>query len=130
VSRADADQSRLAFVHARDEDRQQALPGDRLEHEIAGYAKILCSAIFITGRSLRDRCRRGRVLRGAAREPWQSSRPVIDQVRREVSLTLPNDVTRTARLLPAGDLQRLSAPRLSGRRSPTRGAARTGSTCS
>ena len=28
-------------------------PGDRLEHETAGFAKILCSAIFITGRDLK-----------------------------------------------------------------------------
>src|SRR5215813_9839090 len=28
-------------------------PGDQLEHETAGYAKILCSAIFVTGRDLK-----------------------------------------------------------------------------
>ena len=30
-------------------------PGDRLEHETAGFAKILCSAIFITGARPQDR---------------------------------------------------------------------------
>ena len=28
----------------------QVPPGDPLEHMTAGYAKILCSAVFITGR--------------------------------------------------------------------------------
>ena len=32
----------------------EAPPGDPLEHETAGFAKILCSAIFITGRDLED----------------------------------------------------------------------------
>ena len=31
----------------------QVPPGDRLEYETAGFAKILCSAIFITGRDLK-----------------------------------------------------------------------------
>src|SRR5262245_13818585 len=29
----------------------QAPPGDPLEHTAAGYAKILCSAVFISGRT-------------------------------------------------------------------------------
>lgn len=71
-------------------------PGDALEHHTAGYAKIMCSAVFITG--LDPEFAAANV--GGFASPFhlrkQVSKPVIDFQRKRVSITLPNGVTRTA----------------------------------
>jgi CubicO group peptidase (beta-lactamase class C family) len=72
-------------------------PGQALHHYTAGYAKILCSAVFITGLDPDDAAAN----LGGFISPFDQRHHVvdtyIDRVRQEVSLTLPDGVVRTAR---------------------------------
>jgi CubicO group peptidase (beta-lactamase class C family) len=71
--------------------------GDPLELETAGFAKLLCSVLFITGRSLEAAIEQD----GAFVKPAEARRAAhaarVDREARSVSLTLPNRVPRTAR---------------------------------
>ena len=72
-------------------------PGDQLHHETAGFAKILCSAVFITGLDAEDAAENV----GGFISPFDTRHHVVDTVvdhtRQLVSLTLPDGVTRTAK---------------------------------
>lgn len=72
-------------------------PGDPVELETAGLAKLLCSVIFISGRSLEA----AREEDGSFVKPPEARRAAqaakVDREARSVSLTLPNGVTRTAK---------------------------------
>ncbi len=72
-------------------------PGEALHHYTAGYAKILCSAIFVTGLDPDDAAANI----GGFISPFDQRHHVvetrIDRVREEVSLVLPDGVVRTAR---------------------------------
>ena len=72
-------------------------PGEALHHYTAGYAKILCSAVFITGLDPDDAAANV----GGFISPFEQRQHVVDvRVDRErqlVTLTLPDGVTRTAR---------------------------------
>lgn len=72
-------------------------PGEALHHHTAGFAKVLCSAVFLTGLDPADAAENV----GGFTAPFQERRHVVDTVvdfeRRLVSLTLPDGVTRTAR---------------------------------
>jgi len=78
--------------------RWEAPPGEPLEHETAGFAKVLCSAIFITGRDLATAAEED----GFFVSPPASRRlvadTVVDRRHRAVRLTLASGVTRTAQL--------------------------------
>lgn len=71
-------------------------PGDALEHSTAGFAKILCSAVFLTGLELADAAENV----GFFTSPYDDRHHVVDTVvdrrRQRVSLTLPTGVTRVA----------------------------------
>lgn len=75
-----------------------APPGDPLSHHIAGFAKTLCSAIFVTG--LDPNFAAENV--GFFSAPYEYRRYVtnrdVDLDQRRVNLTLPNGVVRTAKL--------------------------------
>ncbi len=75
-------------------------PGDPVEHMTAGYAKILCSALFITGRDLATAADEDGFFVSPRAERRLVTKTVVDQKAHAVHLTLPNGVTRTARLLP------------------------------
>ena len=72
-------------------------PGLALHHYTAGFAKILCSAVFITGLDPADAAANV----GGFTSPFEQRRHVVDTVvdfeRQSVALTLPDGVTRTAR---------------------------------
>ncbi|GBD32573.1 hypothetical protein HRbin33_01543 [bacterium HR33] len=72
-------------------------PGDPLLHHTAGFAKTLCSAVFITGLDPADAAANVGFFTG----PLEYRRYVVDTVidweRQEVRLTLNNGVTRVAR---------------------------------
>jgi CubicO group peptidase (beta-lactamase class C family) len=72
-------------------------PGDALEHSTAGFAKVLCSAVFLTGLDPADAAENV----GYFSSPYEDRVHVIDTVvdlsRQEVRLTLPSGVTRVAR---------------------------------
>lgn len=87
----------------------EAPPGDPLEHAAAGFAKVLCSALFITGRDLATAADEN----GFAVSPRETRQAVIDTIadmdRQAVHLTLRNGVTRTAKLY--GDQGCVTLPR-------------------
>ena len=72
-------------------------PGQALHHYTSGFAKTLCSAVFITGLDPKDAAANV----GGFTSPFEERRHVVDTVvdfrRQQVSLTLPDGVTRTAK---------------------------------
>ena len=74
-------------------------PGDPLAHHAAGYAKVMCSAVFITG--LAPDFAAENV--GFFTAPYEVrailGKPVIDGVNQVVHITLPNGTIRTAKYL-------------------------------
>lgn len=74
-----------------------APPGNAIDHHTAGFAKILCSAVFITGLDPADAAANV----GGFTAPFQYRGEVVDTVvdraRQEVRLTLRSGVVRAAR---------------------------------
>lgn len=98
--RAQAAPSRAALI-----ERAKALeldtpyvppPGDPLEHHAAGFAKIMCSAVFITGLDPDFAAENVGYFTAPPEIRAKLGKPVIDRVNRAVHVTLPNGVTRTA----------------------------------
>jgi CubicO group peptidase (beta-lactamase class C family) len=71
-------------------------PGDPLEHHAAGLAKVICSAVFITGLDPEFAWENVGYFTAPYAERAKLGKPVIDRARRAVHVTLPNGVTRTA----------------------------------
>ena len=71
-------------------------PGNALEHHAAGYAKIMCSAVFITGLDPDFAAENVGFFTGPVRRAAKVGKPVVDRAARAVHITLPNGVTRTA----------------------------------
>ncbi len=84
-------------------------PGDGLEHSLAGFAKVLCDAVFITGRDLKTSADEDGYFVVTAEERRQARDTVVDRTRRSVTVTLPNGVKRTARQF--GDQGCIALPR-------------------
>jgi CubicO group peptidase (beta-lactamase class C family) len=74
-------------------------PGDPLEHHTAGYAKIMCSAVFITGLDPEFAAQNVGGFTSPFGERPKVGTPVVDREARAVHITLPNGVTRTAKHL-------------------------------
>ena len=74
-------------------------PGNPLEHHAAGFAKIMCSAVFITGLDPDFAAENVGYFTSPYAERPKASKPVIDRANRAVHVTLPNGVTRTAKYL-------------------------------
>ena len=72
-------------------------PGNPLEHHTAGFAKTLCSAVFITGLDPKDAAANVGFFTGPLQYRSAVVDTVIDRAKQEVRLTLPNGVTRVAR---------------------------------
>ncbi len=83
-------------------------PGDPLSHYTAGYAKVMCSAVFITGLDPDFAAANVGFFVAPLAERAKVRKPVIDRAAREVRITLPNGVTRVARYL--GDQGCLTLP--------------------
>src|ERR1700694_4833154 len=71
-------------------------PGDVLEHHTSGFAKIMCSAVFITGLDPDFAAENVGYFTSPYAERAKVGKPVIDRVNKAVHITLPNGVTRTA----------------------------------
>lgn len=71
-------------------------PGDELSHNTAGYAKIMCSAIFITGLTPEFAAENVGYFTAPYADRAKVGKPVIDYEKKTVSITLPNGVIRTA----------------------------------
>ena len=74
-------------------------PGDPLEHHTAGFAKIMCSAVYITGLSPEFAAENVGYFTSPYGERAKVGKPVIDRTNQAVHITLPNGVTRTAKYL-------------------------------
>ncbi len=65
-------------------------PGDPLEHNTSGYAKTMCSAVFITGLDPAIAAESVGYFTGPYEERKKVSTPVVDREKKEVRITLPN----------------------------------------
>ena len=70
--------------------------GDALSHHTAGFAKIMCSAVFITGLKPAFAAENVGYFTAPYSERARVGKPAIDYDRKSVSITLPNGITRTA----------------------------------
>jgi CubicO group peptidase (beta-lactamase class C family) len=101
-------------------------PGDPLSHHTAGFAKTLCSAVFITGLDPDFAAENVGFFTGPYEERAKVARPVVDRGRREVRITIPSGVTRVARYvgdqgcvaLPEGETTLRYEPRKIDKRLP------------
>jgi len=72
-------------------------PGDALEHHTSGFAKIMCSAVFITGLDPDFAAENVGYFTSPYAERAKVGKPVIDRANKIVHITLPNGITRTAK---------------------------------
>lgn len=84
-------------------------PGDPLEHMTAGLAKVLCSALFITGRDLTSAMEEDGFFVAPKEMRSTITKTVVDEQRKIVYLSMANGVTRTAKLY--GDQGCVTLPR-------------------
>lgn len=71
-------------------------PGDPLEHHAAGFAKIMCSAVFITGLTPEFAAENVGFFTAPYEERARMGKPVIDRSRKRVRVRLPDGLDRTA----------------------------------
>ncbi|MFM9074582.1 MAG: serine hydrolase domain-containing protein [Bacteroidota bacterium] len=71
-------------------------PGDALSHYTAGYAKIMCSAVFITGLDPDFAAANVGYFTSPPEQRAKVEKPVIDRVNKRVSVKMPNGIIRTA----------------------------------
>lgn len=74
-------------------------PGDPLDHYTSGYAKVMCSAVFITGLDADFAREHVGYFTGPYEARSQVSAPVIDRAGKSVHITMPNGNVHTARYL-------------------------------
>jgi len=72
-------------------------PGEALHHHTAGFARTLCSAVFITGLDPDDAAENVGGFTGPFEERGQVVERIVDYDTQTVRLTLPDGVTRVAR---------------------------------
>src|SRR5205807_8361555 len=72
-------------------------PGDALEHHAAGFAKIVCSAVFITGLDPAFAAENVGYFTAPYAERAKVGAPKIDREKRTVQVTMPNGKVRTAK---------------------------------
>src|SRR5713101_7132403 len=74
-------------------------PGDPLEHHTAGFAKIMCSAVFVTGLDPDFAAENVGYFTSPYAERAKVGKPVIDRAAKAVHVGLPNGATLTAKYL-------------------------------
>jgi CubicO group peptidase (beta-lactamase class C family) len=72
-------------------------PGDPLEHHAAGYAKIVCSAVFVSGFDAAFAAENLGYFVAPYDERAKLGTPKVDRAARAVHVTMPNGVVRTAK---------------------------------
>jgi len=72
-------------------------PGDPLSHFASGYAKVMCSAVFITGLDPESAAANVGYFVAPLADRAKVAKPVVDRTAREVRVSLPSGVTRVAR---------------------------------
>jgi CubicO group peptidase (beta-lactamase class C family) len=71
-------------------------PGDPLSHHTSGYAKTVCSAVFLTGYTPEFAAEHVGYFTGPYEHRAKVGKPVLDKAKKTISITLPNGVVRTA----------------------------------
>jgi hypothetical protein len=71
-------------------------PGNPLEHHAAGFAKIMCSAVFITGLQPDFAAEHVGYFTAPYAQRAKMGKPVVDRARKRVHVSLPGNVRRTA----------------------------------
>ena len=85
-----------------------ALPGDPLVHHAAGFAKVICSAVFITGLDPEFAAENVGYFTAPYDVRAKLGKPVVDREHKQVRVAVPDGVTRTAVYL--GDQGCVSLP--------------------
>lgn len=101
-SEADAGDAQLAAMLARADSLELDTeyvppPGEAINHHTAGFAKILCSAVFITGLDPADAAAHVGGFTSPFEERGVVTDTVVDFEHQSVALTLPSGVVRTAK---------------------------------
>ncbi len=94
-------------------------PGDPLEHQTAGFAKVMCSAVFITGLDPDFAAENVGYFTGPYLERARVGKPVIDRAAKTVRITIPGGPTLTARYLGSQGCITLPAGRRTVNFTPT-----------
>jgi CubicO group peptidase (beta-lactamase class C family) len=74
-------------------------PGDPLVHYTSGYAKVMCSAVFVSGLDPGFAQEHIGYFTGPYEARAKVGKPVIDRTNKSVHITMPDGVTRTAKYL-------------------------------
>src|SRR3979411_3257209 len=74
-------------------------PGDPLTHHAAGFAKVMCSAVFMTGLAPDFAAENVGFFTAPYGQRAKLGKPAIDRANKAVHVMLPNGVTRTAKYL-------------------------------
>jgi len=72
-------------------------PGDPLEHNTSGFAKTMCSAVFITGLDPDVAAESVGYFTGPYEERKKVGKPVVDRAKKEVRIALPSGTPVVAR---------------------------------
>jgi CubicO group peptidase (beta-lactamase class C family) len=72
-------------------------PGDPMEHYASGYAKIMCSSVFITGLDPKFAAENVGYFTAPYEERAKLGTPKIDRDKRTVQVAMPNGTVRTAK---------------------------------
>ena len=72
-------------------------PGNPLEHHAAGFAKVMCSAVFITGLEPDFAAENVGYFTAPYAERAKLGRPRVDRDHKAVQVAVPNGATRTSR---------------------------------
>jgi len=74
-------------------------PGDALEHHASGFAKVMCSAVFITGLDPDFAAENVGYFTAPYKQRAKLGKPIVDRAGKAVHVTLPNGMRRTAKFL-------------------------------
>src|SRR5260221_785148 len=99
-------------------------PGDPLTHHAAGFAKVMCSAIFMTGLAPDFAAENVGFFTAPYAERAKLGKPVIDRANKSVHVSLPNGVTRTAKYLGSQGCVTLPIGESAVKFQPVRGSSR------
>jgi CubicO group peptidase (beta-lactamase class C family) len=99
-------------------------PGDALEHHASGFAKIICSAVFVTGLDPDFAAENVGYFTAPYEARHKLGKPVIDRAEKAVHVALPNGVTRTAKYLGSQGCVTLPVGQTSVNFTPTHMASR------
>jgi len=100
VGQVQPDAKRVLLERAKSfelDTKYQPPPGDSLTHHASGYAKIMCSSVFITGLDPAFAAENVGYFTAPYAERKKLGTPKIDREKRTVEVTLPDGTVRVAR---------------------------------